>query len=214
MQSEDNILYNGIRSTKFVKEPVIVMPENYEAIPIYRVIESDGNLLDSSQEPKLSRETIEKCFRDMVTLNALDKIMYESQRQGRISFYMTNFGEEASHIGSACALNENDFVYAQYREAGVLLWRGFTISQFVDQLYGNCDDDGKGKQMPVHYGSKKLNFATISSPLGTQIPQAAGSAYVLKRRANNDNCVVCYFGDGAASEGEYLKICFKKHSNY
>jgi 2-oxoisovalerate dehydrogenase E1 component alpha subunit len=55
--------------------------------------------------------------------------------------------------------------------------------------------------MPVHYGSKKLNFVTISSPLGTQIPQAAGSAYVFKRNPNNDRCVVCYFGDGAASEG-------------
>lgn len=55
--------------------------------------------------------------------------------------------------------------------------------------------------MPVHYGSKAHNFVTISSPLGTQIPQAAGSAYVFKRNPNNDRCVVCYFGDGASSEG-------------
>lgn len=178
------------------------MPENYEPIPIYRVIDSDGNILDQSQDPKLSKETIEKCFRDMVTLNALDKIMYESQRQGRISFYMTNFGEEASHIGSACALSPEDLVYAQYREAGVLVWRGFTISQFVDQCYGNVDDDGKGKQMPVHYGCRQLNFVTISSTLTTQLPQAVGSAYVFKRQPNNKRCVVVYFGDGAASEGD------------
>lgn len=165
-------------------------------------MDSDGNVLDASQEPNLSQGILTKCFRDMVTINALDKIMYESQRQGRISFYMTNFGEEASHIGSACALDAKDLVYAQYREAGVLVYRGWKIDQFIDQLYGNIDDKGRGKQMPVHYGSKELNFVTISSPLATQIPQAVGSAYVYKRNPKNDRCVICYFGDGAASEGD------------
>ena len=56
--------------------------------------------------------------------------------------------------------------------------------------------------MPVHYGSKELNFQTISSPLGTQIPHAAGSAYALKR-SGKDACVVCFFGEGAASEGDF-----------
>ena len=51
------------------------------------------------------------------------------------------------------------------------MWRGFTLDQFMNQCYGNVDDGGKGKQMPVHYGSKELNFVTISSTLGTQMPQ-------------------------------------------
>ncbi|KAK6167983.1 hypothetical protein SNE40_021897 [Patella caerulea] len=55
--------------------------------------------------------------------------------------------------------------------------------------------------MPVHYGSKELNFVTISTPLGTQLPQAAKSAYAYKL-ANKDNCVICYFGEGTASEGD------------
>ena len=57
----------------------------------------------------------------MTSLNTMDKILYESQRQGRISFYMTNYGEEATHIGSAAALAEADWVYGQYREAGKVL---------------------------------------------------------------------------------------------
>lgn len=55
----------------------------------------------------------------MITLNIMDKILYESQRQGRISFYMTNTGEEATQIGSAAALTLEDVIYAQYREAGI-----------------------------------------------------------------------------------------------
>lgn len=195
-------LFPGIRAAEFITKPTLTLPENYDPIPIYRVMDPQGNVLDETQDPKLEKETVMKCFRDMVLLNALDKILYESQRQGRISFYMTNFGEEASHIGSACALTPEDLVYAQYREAGVLVYRGFTISQFIDQCYGNYDDEGKGKQMPVHYGSPALNFMTISSPLSTQIPQAVGSAYVLKRRPNNQRVVIVYFGDGAASEGD------------
>lgn len=165
-------------------------------------MDRNGVIEEKSQDPNLSREVVEKMFRNMVLLNTMDKILYESQRQGRISFYMTNFGEEASHIGSAAALTPEDLVYAQYREAGVLVHRGFTIPQFIDQCFGNVDDEGKGRQMPVHYGSKVLNFVTISSPLSTQIPQAVGAAYAFKREPDNKRCVITYFGEGAASEGD------------
>jgi 2-oxoisovalerate dehydrogenase E1 component alpha subunit len=56
--------------------------------------------------------------------------------------------------------------------------------------------------MPIHYGDKKLNFMTISSPLGTQIPQAAGYAYGQKM-SGKPAITVCYFGEGAASEGDF-----------
>ncbi len=55
--------------------------------------------------------------------------------------------------------------------------------------------------MPIHYGSKKLSFVTISSPLATQLPQAVGSAYAFKRK-QNELITIVYFGDGAASEGD------------
>lgn len=51
------------------------------------------------------------------------------------------------------------------------MWRGFTLDDFMDQCYGNVSDKGKGRQMPVHYGSTDLHFVTISSPLATQLPQ-------------------------------------------
>ena len=59
----------------------------------------------------------------MVTLNSMDLVLYEAQRQGRISFYMTSYGEEATHMGSAAALTMDDVVFGQYREAGVLMYR-------------------------------------------------------------------------------------------
>ncbi len=132
----------------------------------------------------------------------MDGILYDAQRQGRISFYMTNWGEEATHIGSAAALHPEDMVFGQYREVGVLMYRGFTLDEFMNQCYSNEQDRGKGRQMPIHYGSKRLNFQTISSPLATQIPQAAGAAYAYKLQ-KKPNCVICYFREGAASEGDF-----------
>lgn len=98
--------------------------------------------------------------------------------------------------------NVEDLVLAQYREAGVLMWRGFSLEKFADQCFSNEHDNGKGRQMPIHYGSRQLHYQTISSPLATQIPQAAGAAYALKL-SGKDRISVCYFGEGAASEGDF-----------
>lgn len=95
-----------------------------------------------------------------------------------------------------------DTVFAQYREAGLLMWRGFTLEQFANQCFSNDADLGKGRQMPVHYGSRALHYQTISSPLGTQIPQAVGAAYHQKLQGK-DNVTVCFFGDGAASTTDF-----------
>lgn len=56
-----------------------------------------------------------------------------------------------------------------------------------------------------HFGSKEHHFHPISSPLATQIPQAAGVGFALKRdpARRGKNCAVVYFGEGAASEGDF-----------
>lgn len=145
-----------------------------------------------------SNDSLLRAYTQMVRLREMDKILQNAQRQGRISFYMTCHGEEAIHIGAASALELRDTVLAQYREAGILMWRGFTLNQFTDQCFSNEKDLGKGRQMPVHYGSRALNYQTISSPLGTQIPQAVGAAYRLKLDGK-DAVAACFFGDGCAS---------------
>ena len=64
-----------------------------------------------------------------------------------------------------------DTIYGQYREASAIMWRGYTLRQFMNQCYSNWQDKGHGKQAPVLYGDDKLNFQTISSCLSTQMPQ-------------------------------------------
>ncbi|XP_076937156.1 2-oxoisovalerate dehydrogenase subunit alpha 1, mitochondrial-like [Bidens hawaiensis] len=171
-------------------------------VQCYRVLDEDGYLISSNMSELVSKDVALKVYSGMVTLNTMDKFFYEAQRQGRLSFYLTSFGEEAINFGSAAALSSEDIVLAQYREPGILLWRGFTVQDFASQCFGNNEGHGKGRQMPIHYGSKKLNFITLSSPLATQLPQAVGMAYSLKMD-KKDSCVVAFFGDGSASEGDF-----------
>lgn len=97
-------------------------------------------------------------------------------------------------------------VLGQYREMGVLLWRKFGLDSIMAQCFGNEEDHAtKGRQMPVHFGSPAHHFHTISSTLATQIPQAAGVGYALKRdpARRGKNCAAVFFGEGAASEGDF-----------
>jgi 2-oxoisovalerate dehydrogenase E1 component alpha subunit len=171
-------------------------------IPTLRVLKADGSLVKGAQAPNIKRELAQKIYSDMVYTRTLDERMVGAQRQGRLSFYITCTGEEASVAGTAAAFSPDDMIMGQYREQVALRCRGFTTEQFMNQLFSNASDLGKGRQMPVHYGCRELNFMTIRSPLATQIPQAAGYAYGQKLAGNNA-CTLCYFGDGAASEGDF-----------
>ncbi|XP_042746565.1 2-oxoisovalerate dehydrogenase subunit alpha, mitochondrial, partial [Lagopus leucura] len=158
-------------SAEFADRLEFIQPNVISGIPVYRVMDRQGHIVSPSEDPQLPKELVLKLYKTMTLLNTMDRILYESQRQGRISFYMTNYGEEGTHVGSAAALDDTDLVFGQYREAGVLMYRGYPLDLFMAQCYGNASDPGRGRQMPVHYGCRERHFVTISSPLATQIPQ-------------------------------------------
>ncbi|KAG1726827.1 thiamine diphosphate-binding protein [Suillus lakei] len=170
-------------------------------IPSYRVLDVFGTPIEGAEVPEINERFARRLYENMQLLPTLDDILCSGQRQGKIPFY----AQEATVIGSAAALADDDEVLSQYRETGVLLWRGFTLDGIMAQVFGNHEDSGKGRQIAVHYGSKQHHFHPVSSPLATQIPQAAGVGFALKRdparRSKNVACV--FFGEGAASEGDF-----------
>lgn len=151
---------------------------------------------------KLPDETLIKGYQTMVVTRMVDERMITLQRQGVISFAMSSLGEEACAVASAAALQIDDWLYPQYREAGVIFWRGFTIQQYVHHMFGDSEDLILGRQMPNHFGSRNLNVVHVSSPIGTKIPHAAGCAYAMKLQ-KEPTVAVCYFGEGATSEGDF-----------
>ncbi len=184
-----------------VHSPVFIDGHSVE-IPILKILKHDGTLFPDAEIPNIDQALATKIYESLVFHRVLDERMVASQRQGRLSFYMAALGEEAASVGGAAGLEPQDMIMAQYREQGALMFRGFSLENFMNQMFSNEKDLGKGRQMPIHYGSNELNYMTISSPLATQIPQASGYAYGQKLQGL-DAVTLCYFGEGAASEGDF-----------
>ena len=146
--------------SKFINALQFELPATYPAIPTYRALSPDGDIIDPSFIPA-SDEICLSMYENMLSVSIMDMIMFDAQRQGRLSFYMTSQGEEGTCVGSASALEKEDVIFCQYREAGVFAQRGYTFEDFMSQLFANKNDAGKGRNMPVHYGSAALNIVSI-----------------------------------------------------
>ena len=184
-----------------VHQPTFIDGHSVE-IPELRILHQDGTTYPGADLPDIDQTLATKIYQTLAFHRVLDERMVASQRQGRLSFYMTALGEEAASVGGAAGLEPQDMIMMQYREQGALMYRGFSLENFMNQLFSNAEDLGKGRQMPIHYGSKALNCMTVSSTLATQIPQATGYAYGQKLQGL-DAVTICYFGEGAASEGDF-----------
>jgi pyruvate dehydrogenase E1 component alpha subunit len=170
-------------------------------IPTFAYLDEQGNLSPTCHIA-IESDTLLKGYKAMLVTRMVDERMIILQRQGIISFALSSAGEEACSVASAAALQLQDWLYPQYRESGILFWRGFTILEYVHHMFGDCEDLAHGRQMPNHFGSRALNVVQVSSPIGTQIPHAAGCAYAMKLQKEK-SVAVCYFGEGATSEGDF-----------
>lgn len=172
-----------------------------DSIPTIAFLDHEGNLSpDCLRVP--SDEILLKGYKAMLLTRHFDERMLTLQRQGAISFSLSSLGEEACAVASAAALESEDWLYPQYREMGIMFWRGATVEEIAHQMFGNGKDLTKGRQMPNHFGSRKLNVVHVSSPIGTKIPHAAGCAYAMKMM-KEPTVAVAYFGEGATSEGDF-----------
>ena len=124
------------------------------------MLRSDGVEQSKALSAYLDKQTSQNIYQAMQFTRILDERMIAAQRQGRISFYLACTGEEAAIVASTAALNDNDMIMSQYREQGALVYRGYSADDFMNQLFSNRLEPNKGRQMPIHYGSKAHNFMT------------------------------------------------------
>ena len=170
------------------------------------IIEQDGRAA-KGKDPNLSAEELRRLYRTMVAVRVMDERALALQRQGQIGFYLMSTGQEASHVGSAFALRDSDWIFPAYRQPGIFLLRGADLDDIVCEWYGNDGDICKGRQMPVHYSMRSVNCVSISSPIGTQISQATGAAMAARIRGD-DTVVMTYMGDGGTSSNDSSQIFF------
>ncbi len=169
---------------------------------IFSILDDNGRVKKGTKAPEITDVDCQRLYRGLLQVRIVDDRMMKLQRQGRLGFYMLSWGEEATHFGGAFPLRTSDWIFPSYREPGAAFWRGYSITDYVNQLFGNVNDPIKGRQMPVHHSAKWINYVSISSPVGTQIPQATGMAMAAKISKKDDVALV-YFGEGTTSTGEF-----------
>ena len=176
------------------------------ATGLLRLLEPDGTptpLLAGADpevvdDPDLARRLLEA----MVRIRVIDERLLTLQRQGRIGFYGTASGQEASVVGTAAAMEPQDWLVPALREPGAGLLRGMPLREYVAQILGNAADPTKGRQMPCHPSSAVHNHVSMSSCIGGQLLHAVGIAWAMKL-AGDDAVCVGHVGDGATSTGDF-----------
>src|SRR5690554_2031862 len=168
---------------------------------LVRVLGDDG-LAHGPWNPRLSPDKLRELLRFMALTRTFDNRMYRAQRQGKTSFYLKSSGEEATSVCAAQALDFEDMIFPSYRQQGCMIARGYPIVEMVNQIYSNRADKLKGRQLPILYSARSVNFFTISGNLGTQLPQATGFAMASAMK-HDSRIASSWVGEGASAEGDF-----------
>ena len=152
----------------------------------------------------LGEDQLLAMYESMLLSRKLDERMWILHRQGKVAFHISGLGQEACQVGAAFAMERGkDWLHPYYRDMAFVLALGLTPRDLMLALYGKAEDSSSGgRQMPAHYSSKALRIITGSSPVATQVPQAAGVAFASKLRGLGEVTVTC-LGEGATAQGDF-----------
>ncbi|HVN27175.1 MAG TPA: dehydrogenase E1 component subunit alpha/beta, partial [Candidatus Binataceae bacterium] len=160
----------------------------------------------SALPTRLGREELIKAFRVMYLSRRIDDREILLKRQNKIYFQISGAGHEAISAAAGFALRPaHDWFYLYYRDRACALALGVTSEEMLEGAVGaDADPASGGRQMPSHWGSRRLNIVSTSSPTGTQFLQAVGCADAGRRLdPESDAITLVSTGDGATSEGEF-----------
>ena len=152
--------------------------------------------------PGLSVDVLRLGLRRMVLTRRFDDRMQRTQRQGRITFYVRSYGEEAVSVAAAMALESRDMLFPSYRNQGLFVVRGVPLVELMCQLLSNSRDMCRGRQLPVMYHSAAHRIFSISGNLATQFPQAVGWAMAAAIKGESD-IAASWVGEGSTAAADF-----------
>ncbi len=153
---------------------------------------------------KATREEYLQIHRWMCIAKALDDRMHILVKQGRAPFVGSSRGHEGIQVASTAAIGADDWLVPHYRGLANAIVRGLTMKEWMLAVFAKAGDPlSAGRNIPGGcYSYHRLQIAPVSQVVASWIPKAAGIAYAAKLR-NERSVVLCTFGDGATSQGEF-----------
>jgi len=159
----------------------------------YKILDKNGKILIEEDVPNFNKEQLLYLYKTMLHSRIMDEKTLSYQRQGRMLTYAPNLGQEATQIGSAYAMEDNDFLVPAFRELGAMLIRGVPLKNIMLYWYGN----EWGSFMP-----EDVKVLPISIPIASQLAHATGIGMANNIKGEK-NVVVAYVGDGGTSHGDF-----------
>ncbi len=151
----------------------------------------------------LSREQVLKMYEEMLLIRRFEEKAAEEYTKGKIGGFMHLYiGQEALGVGAIATLRREDQVISHYREHGHAISKGVPPKKVMAELFGRITGTSKGKGGSMHMYDESAGLVGGYAIVGAQLVLACGLAFAFKYQ-NQDNVVMCFFGDGAVDEGAF-----------
>ena len=153
---------------------------------------------------EFDKEKLLNVLKMMLTARTVDNKAMNLLRQGKTFFHIAGAGHEAVQLAIGLSLDPSkDWLFPYYRDLATVLTAGVTPEEVFLGTFGKADDPASGgRQLPVHWGSTRINIPSQSSPTGTQYLQAVGTALASVKRGERNISYVSS-GEGTTSQGEF-----------
>ena len=158
-------------------------------IPFRACLDLDGRCIGPLPSFVADAESLRRMYRTMVRARAFDAKAVNLQRTGKLGTYPSCLGQEGIHVGVGAAMRADDVLFTVYREVGTKFWRG--VDMYSVLMYWGGDERG------TIYARNPQDFP-FCVPIGSQMPQAAGTAFAMQIRGER-RCTLAFIGDGGTS---------------
>ncbi|HEX9251775.1 MAG TPA: thiamine pyrophosphate-dependent enzyme, partial [Ignavibacteriaceae bacterium] len=153
---------------------------------------------------EFTKEKLLYVLKLMLSARNVDNKAMNLLRQGKTFFHIAGAGHEAVQLAIGLSLDpKKDWLFPYYRDLATVLTAGVTPEEVFLGTFGKAADPASGgRQLPVHWGSSRINIPSQSSPTGTQFLQAVGTALASVKRGDKNISYVSS-GEGTTSQGEF-----------